>query len=90
MGYFANGTEGMMYQAVYCDRCVHDRDNDCPILALHFLWNYDQNRDKEKKMVLDMFIPQKGIENEQCKMFRPKQTRQKSQQMKLIVPAETK
>ena len=83
MGYFSNGTEGMMYQEAYCNRCVHDRNDDCPIWSLHLLWNAEQHDDKGKKMALDMFIPQKGIENGQCVMFRPKQTRQKSRQIRI-------
>ena len=91
MGYFSNGTEGMAYTEHYCSRCVNDKNDDCPILALHLLWNYDQHDNTDKKLALDSFIPRSadGLSNEQCKMFRPKQTRQKSKQMKLGIPAET-
>lgn len=73
MGYFSNGTEGMDYQARYCERCAHDVNNDCPILMLHLLWNYEACKDKEKDMALNSFIPRSknGAGNEQCKMFTP-------------------
>ena len=88
MGYFSNGTEGIMYQARYCDQCVHDRNDDCPILLLHLMWNYEQNENKDKQLVLDAFIPRSsdGLRNEECKMFRPKQTRRKSTQIRLELP----
>jgi len=82
MGYFSNGTEGMCYQESFCNRCVHDKDNDCPVWNLHLLWNSEQHDDKHKRLALDLLIPRKGIENEQCKMFRLRQTRQKSKQMR--------
>lgn len=43
MAYFSNGTEGMAYQAKYCDRCANnDGDGGCPIWDLHLLWNSAQ------------------------------------------------
>ena len=71
MGYFANGTEGEMYEASYCDRCLHSENNDCPIMALHLDWNYEQNKDANKKRILDMFIPREGIYNGACTLFSP-------------------
>lgn len=71
MGYFSNGTEGHMYEVRYCQRCIHY--DDCPILVLHMLWNYEQHGDDElsqaKKMALGMLIPVKGTVNEECTMF---------------------
>ncbi len=35
MGYFANGTEGDIYEARYCARCIHRGDPDgpgCPVM----------------------------------------------------------
>ena len=66
MGYFANGTEGEMYQERYCEQCVHDRNHDCPILALHLMHNYQDGW----KNTLDLFIPRdnEGF-NLECKMF---------------------
>jgi len=71
MGYFANGTEGARYEAEYCDRCIHrvNRDEECPVLFLHLMWNYEQCRDKLKKDTLELFIPQEGVFNGKCKMW---------------------
>jgi hypothetical protein len=74
MGYFSNGSQAADYQAQFCDRCFHDRDNNCPILLLHLLWNYDavgRNADETKKIALNTFIPCEGIQNKQCLMFVP-------------------
>ena len=47
MGYFSNGSEGMDYQAAWCDRCVHGESDEglyCPVWAMHLDWNSDQCR----------------------------------------------
>lgn len=69
MAYFSNGSEGMDYQAQYCERCVHDRNQDCPIWLAHLMHNYDEN-DKPDS-ILHMLIPRSkdGLSNEQCKLF---------------------
>lgn len=63
MGYFSNGSEGLDYQHNWCRRCVH-RDDDkaeryCPILALHYDWNYESCEDDElgkaKRAALNAF-----------------------------------
>lgn len=71
MAYFPNGTSGQMYQEQYCDNCIHDKNNDCPILLLHLLWNYDQQEDETKRRTLETFIPstEDGLSAEQCTMF---------------------
>jgi len=76
MGYFSSGTEGMDYQARYCERCVNygpDEGPGCPIWSLHLLWNYDSCRDEMKDKALRHFIPiaENGVWNEQCRMFKP-------------------
>ncbi len=73
MGYFANGVAGQIYQHQWCDRCIHDIKLDCSVWLLHLLDNYDAVKDVEKGKVLEMFIPQKGIENLQCTMFVAKE-----------------
>lgn len=67
MGYFSNGTEGMAYQAAYCERCYHDREQKCAVWLVHLLYNGDQ----DKQAVLDDLIPQNetGCWNQQCAMF---------------------
>jgi hypothetical protein len=72
MGYFSNNTEGDMYEAKYCSKCVHQKEElgeECPILVAHAFFNYDQEGDLEA--VLNMMIPRKGISNQQCTMFHP-------------------
>ena len=74
MGYFANGTEGEYYREKYCERCVnwHDKASTpetpgCPIMDLHFLYNYD-DCDKPESY-LHSLIPLKDGHNEECSMF---------------------
>ena len=74
MGYFSNGTEGMIFEEQFCARCVHNKEDDiCPVLDLHMNWNYEQFKDndvsKTKKMALDTFI----VGND-CKMFVERNT----------------
>ena len=64
MAYFSNGTEGMDYQARYCDNCVHDREQSCPVWGLHLAYAYEEcNNDGENdpltnaKSMLDTLIP---------------------------------
>jgi len=68
MGYFSNGTEGMIYQDMYCSRCEHDKNNDCAIWLAHLLSNYEECNNKES--ILHILIPRaENGQNEQCKMF---------------------
>ena len=75
MGYFPNGTAGMDYEARYCERCEHmDADTACPVLVIHFAWNYDavgKDADVDKREALELFIPRTkdGLGNERCAMF---------------------
>lgn len=72
MGYFSNGTEGMIYEEQYCQSCVHGDDDDgCPIMMVHLLWNYDQIDEDEKVEMLDTLIPRSDdkLQNEKCAMF---------------------
>jgi hypothetical protein len=81
MAYFSNGTEGMMYEEQYCERCVHYIDrgagsDSCPIWELHFHYNYDQSgKSKAAKAIkhfLDELIPTRadGFAGE-CNLFHP-------------------
>jgi len=72
MGYFSNGTEGMDYEARYCDRCLHQENPDgtgCAVWLAHLLYNYDDCNNP--KSILHILIPRTkdGIGNEQCSMF---------------------
>jgi len=73
MGYFSNGTEGMIYEENYCMRCDHYDEGGCPVLTIHALYNYDQCRDGDKgkavERILSEFIPIDGIHNGPCRMI---------------------
>jgi len=65
MGYFSNGTEGDMYEAEYCDHCVHSQGRECPVLLAHLLWNYDECNNKAS--ILHKMIPRDAEGwNQQC------------------------
>ena len=72
MGYFANGTEGDMYEEKYCEKCVHHKPNTfegCPIWGAHFAFN-DVKKGSIGETILNMLIPQdKNGANKQCNMF---------------------
>jgi hypothetical protein len=89
MGYFANGTEGELYQAHWCARCVHeDADRGCPVWDLHLLYNYDQNKKKSTADALALLIPLRtdGLGNDRCRMFWEKGSRGGGQPEPLPVP----
>lgn len=69
MAYFPNGTAGEMYEAKYCDHCIHQKPDDggCAVWLAHMLHNYDECNKKDS--ILHLLIPRKGVENEQCTMF---------------------
>jgi len=69
MGYFANGTEGMIYQEEYCMRCEHDVNEDCSVWRLHLLYSYELCNSPDNW--LDILIPRnrRGCYNEKCTMF---------------------
>lgn len=82
MGYFSNGTEGDMFQSMYCERCVHWRQRttevdgieSCPIIDIHWMHNYDQcakdANGKQLTWILGQLIKRTndGLDNE-CQMF---------------------
>lgn len=73
MAYFSNGTESRMYEAQYCDRCVHQHpEHGCPVWGTHELWNYDECNKPDS--VLHRMIPrtEDGLGNEQCTFFQEK------------------
>jgi len=76
MAYFANGCEGDYYEAKYCARCANFRDRgdgeSCPVLSLHFAWNYDavgKGADETKRAALETLWPCDGVHNGECQMF---------------------
>jgi len=72
MGYFSSGTEGMDYKHLYCERCVHDMNGDCPVWFLHLAYNGEE----DKRLMLDALIPRReGIYNGRCRMFIDKEAK---------------
>lgn len=69
MGYFANGSEGEAYEAMYCRRCVHENDDSgCAVWDAHLMHNYDECNKPES--ILHLLIPRgEHGGNLQCKMF---------------------
>jgi len=70
MAYFANGTIGMRYEEIYCDKCVHNlEDFCCPCLTAHMLWNYEEAN--KKGSVLHKMIPmsEDGLYPQKCIFF---------------------
>lgn len=66
MGYFANGTEGEIYEEKYCVHCIHC--GKCAVWDAHVLYNYDECNNEESP--LHILIP-RDIDgyNEKCGMF---------------------
>lgn len=71
MGYFSNGTEGMEYEARWCSRCIH-ASSGCAVWNAHLFANYDQHKNKDVKLILDLLIPRSkdGLGNLKCRMFK--------------------
>lgn len=67
MGYFSNGTEGECYYEQYCSRCIHNKNEDCPVWDAHLLFSYRDCTNPES--ILHMLIPREGAFNMACRMF---------------------
>lgn len=67
MAYFPNGTAGEVLEN-QCDECIHGLNNDvmCPVHYVQAVFNYDQVRQREKKLrtAINMLINEKG----ECQM----------------------
>jgi len=76
MAYFSSGTEGMDYEARFCDKCVHQpQESDhsmCPIWDVHMLQNYEQQKNEGIRLILSALIPRSadGLTNERCSFFQ--------------------
>jgi|GEM_PF-2298100 len=68
MAYFANGTEGGMWEDRNCGVCVFFQ-KPCPIIAAQMFGNYDQCSNDDLRVVLDTLIPQEeGKAAQDCPM----------------------
>jgi len=74
MGSFANGTEMMCFYEMNCGCCYHDRDESCPVLLAHFIYD---GQDEKVQEYLDLFITTKLVpvtgggayNHHECKLF---------------------
>ena len=69
MGYFSNGSEGMDYEARYCEKCVHY--DGCAVWMMHIDHNYDECNKPDS--FLHVLIPREGLGNGKCRMFHEKE-----------------
>ena len=80
MAYFPNGESFDRWSAEYRDRCIHGPEpdgQDCQIISLHWIFNYDQFPEHDKiperatavKSMLDTLVPMDGLWAGQCSMF---------------------
>lgn len=72
MGYFSNGTEGMVYEEAYCSRCKFygpEEGPGCPIWGLHLGHNYEGANDDDHFLHKLIPISEDGLTNLQCKFF---------------------
>jgi hypothetical protein len=69
MGQFSNGTEGDIYREQWCDRCVRDAKNDCPVWNAHLV--HANSDEPGIGNILNMLIPRSkdGLHNEKCRPF---------------------
>jgi hypothetical protein len=71
MAYFPNGTSWDLYYEQYCQFCVHENNEDCPVISAHFLYSYQlcNERSNPGKVILDMLIPEDNGYPIQCSLF---------------------
>ena len=72
MAYFANGEEGRNFEAKWCSRCVHDIEDDCPLMMVHLLYNYEQldkGQEKLRDALSNLINGDYDSEGVTCKMF---------------------
>lgn len=72
MGYFPNGTSGLIFQEENCSSCANaEEDGYCAIWDAHVFYNYDQFKNEELKAVLDLLIRPKGNDSAaECALYR--------------------
>ncbi len=63
MAYFANGSEGMVFD-LQCSMCRYS-DEPCPIAAVQMLYNYKACNNKTARAILDDLVSDDGT----CSMY---------------------
>lgn len=72
MGYFSSATdEDTDYKRKYCNKCIHDVNDDCPVWFLHRRFSSQHSERLVVRFMLDGLIPMSynGVWNKQCKMY---------------------
>lgn len=95
MAYFSNGTEGMVYEERYCNRCVHQGGPNgpgCHVWVCHLLYAYEEcNNKSNAKAMLDTLIPmdeETGFAG-QCTMFHEMTEAEKAEQAEAYAVANS-
>ena len=81
MAYFPNGTAHGLFESRECLNCIHNTGRDdpdafgCPILAIHFFFNYDQlvegERDNPLAVALKILVDDDKELGRMCQMRIP-------------------
>ncbi len=66
MGYFPNGTAGMIFEEEWCDKCLHQCD--CAVWDAHMFKNYEECN-KEDSILHWLITKTKEDSAKECKMF---------------------
>ncbi len=92
MGYFSNGCEGLDWEILWCNRCVHEPPNDagwdCAVRAIQTMFNYTQLKKGQENLraAMDMLIVEQvkaSSYDQRCAMFVNKDPRVCPNQLKL-------
>lgn len=58
MALFSNATEFEIWYQDHCVKCIHDQNDDCPILAIHSAFMPERAARKDEYVfIMDSFIP---------------------------------
>lgn len=71
MGYFSNGTAGMLFEEQYCQHCIHEGPPDgpgCAVMLAHVLHNYPECNNADSILHLLIPLDDNGC-NKKCLMF---------------------
>lgn len=66
MAYFANGSEGLVFD-YECSNCFAE-DKNCPVATIQLTFNYDQCDNENLRHAMNMLVTQKGEKYEGCQV----------------------
>ena len=87
MGYFSSGTEGEIYEAQYCARCIHG-NAACSVWLLHLRHNYKECNKPDSMLHTLIPRPEDKLGNEKCTMFHATDAARKQAQIVELSPAD--